>query len=299
MGGEAAYLSLIARRRRPEPDRPRARRRARLVRTQELKRGAAAGRGAPVLHPRLRLRLHAARLDETFRYWPQEVLLEDAVRIVRRFRPQVVVCVFSGTPRDGHGQHQASGIVARRSVSSSRETRRRFRPRRARGSRPGSPPALYQTTRSSSTAKDDDRPADRRRSIRSDGPLVLPDRDGRAAASTARRTWARSRRRGPNEGRVGLDRPGGAGRGTADLFAGVDTRLALARAAPRPRRAGLEAGLARVAAAAREARSRLSTADLSGARCRPSRPSVADLRPRARLRSARARRTGRPRGPRR
>ena len=51
-------------------------------------------------------------LDEAFRYWPREVLLEDAVRIVRRFRPQVVVSVFSGTPRDGHGQHQAAGVTA-------------------------------------------------------------------------------------------------------------------------------------------------------------------------------------------
>ena len=34
------------------------------------------------------------------------------MRIVRRFRPQVVVSVFSGTPRDGHGQHQAAGVTA-------------------------------------------------------------------------------------------------------------------------------------------------------------------------------------------
>ena len=34
------------------------------------------------------------------------------MRIVRRFRPQVVVSVFSGTARDGHGQHQAAGVTA-------------------------------------------------------------------------------------------------------------------------------------------------------------------------------------------
>src|SRR5712691_6343328 len=48
-------------------------------------------------------------LEETLRFWPKQDLLEDAVRIIRKFRPQVVVAVFSGTPRDGHGQHQASG----------------------------------------------------------------------------------------------------------------------------------------------------------------------------------------------
>lgn len=51
-------------------------------------------------------------LDETFQKWPKRVLLEDAVRVIRRFRPQVIVSVFPGTPRAGHGQHQAAGVVA-------------------------------------------------------------------------------------------------------------------------------------------------------------------------------------------
>ncbi len=51
--------------------------------------------------------------DETFRQWPKDTLLADVVATVRRFRPDVIIAVFSGTPRDGHGQHQASGILAR------------------------------------------------------------------------------------------------------------------------------------------------------------------------------------------
>jgi LmbE family N-acetylglucosaminyl deacetylase len=51
-------------------------------------------------------------LDETLRFWPRDSLLADIVRVIRRFRPQVLVSVFSGTPRDGHGQHQESGILA-------------------------------------------------------------------------------------------------------------------------------------------------------------------------------------------
>jgi len=51
-------------------------------------------------------------LDETLRFWPRDSLLADVVRVVRRFRPQVLVSVFSGTPRDGHGQHQESGVLA-------------------------------------------------------------------------------------------------------------------------------------------------------------------------------------------
>ena len=46
-------------------------------------------------------------LDDTWAHWPTDSVLKDVVRIIRRFRPQVVVAVFSGTPRDGHGQHQA------------------------------------------------------------------------------------------------------------------------------------------------------------------------------------------------
>lgn len=51
--------------------------------------------------------------DEAFRHWPRQELLRDVVGVIRVFRPDVVVAVFSGTPRDGHGQHQVSAIVAR------------------------------------------------------------------------------------------------------------------------------------------------------------------------------------------
>lgn len=53
-------------------------------------------------------------LEETARFWPPDTVLSDVLRVVRRFRPQVIVSVFSGTPRDGHGQHQLAGVVARR-----------------------------------------------------------------------------------------------------------------------------------------------------------------------------------------
>jgi len=51
--------------------------------------------------------------DETFRHWPRREILGDAVGIIRLWRPDVVVAVFSGTPRDGHGQHQVSALIAR------------------------------------------------------------------------------------------------------------------------------------------------------------------------------------------
>jgi len=51
--------------------------------------------------------------DEAFRFWPRDSMLEDVLDIIRRFRPQVIVSIFTGTPRDGHGQHQVAGQVAR------------------------------------------------------------------------------------------------------------------------------------------------------------------------------------------
>ena len=56
---------------------------------------------------------YSRELAETSRFWPPDSTLKDVVRIVRRFRPHVIVSVFSGTTRDGHGQHQAAGLAAR------------------------------------------------------------------------------------------------------------------------------------------------------------------------------------------
>ena len=50
--------------------------------------------------------------DEAFAHWPKEEVLRDVVSVIRTYRPQVIISVWAGTPRDGHGQHQASGILA-------------------------------------------------------------------------------------------------------------------------------------------------------------------------------------------
>src|SRR6266567_682074 len=52
--------------------------------------------------------------DETFQKWGgHDVALADIVRVIREFRPDVLVARFSGTENDGHGHHQASAILAR------------------------------------------------------------------------------------------------------------------------------------------------------------------------------------------
>jgi LmbE family N-acetylglucosaminyl deacetylase len=66
--------------------------------------------------------------DETFRQWDREALAGDVVRVIRAYRPHVIVSVFSGTPTDGHGHHQAAGILAREGFESAADTVR-FPPR--------------------------------------------------------------------------------------------------------------------------------------------------------------------------
>jgi LmbE family N-acetylglucosaminyl deacetylase len=49
--------------------------------------------------------------DESMQKWQRDKVLADVVWNIRRFRPDVVIDVFTGTPRDGHGHHQVSAIL--------------------------------------------------------------------------------------------------------------------------------------------------------------------------------------------
>ncbi len=51
--------------------------------------------------------------DETLQKWGHDRILSDVVWVIRRYRPDVILLGFSGTPRDGHGQHQASAILGK------------------------------------------------------------------------------------------------------------------------------------------------------------------------------------------
>lgn len=51
-------------------------------------------------------------LAEARQKWDEKVILCDTVHAIRLFRPLVVVSQFSGTPQDGHGQHQFSGYIS-------------------------------------------------------------------------------------------------------------------------------------------------------------------------------------------
>ena len=63
-------------------------------------------------------------VDETLKHWPRDSILGDVMRVVRAMRPHIIIAVFSGTPRDGHGHHQVSGILAREVFELADDTRR-------------------------------------------------------------------------------------------------------------------------------------------------------------------------------
>jgi LmbE family N-acetylglucosaminyl deacetylase len=63
--------------------------------------------------------------DETLTTkWPREQVLGDVVWTIRRFRPDVVILRFTGTPRDGHGHHQASAILGKEAFSAAADPSR-------------------------------------------------------------------------------------------------------------------------------------------------------------------------------
>ncbi|MEI8280242.1 MAG: PIG-L family deacetylase [Bacteroidota bacterium] len=49
---------------------------------------------------------------ETFKHWNDYLLTNDAVWVMRKFRPDVIISRFPPTSEAGHGQHSASAIIA-------------------------------------------------------------------------------------------------------------------------------------------------------------------------------------------
>lgn len=84
--------------------------------------------------------------EETFTHWPRASLLADIVAVIRRYRPDVVVSVWSGTRRDGHGQHEASGLLSHEAVRAAGDPSR-FPEQIAAGLRPHAPTLYYWSAR--------------------------------------------------------------------------------------------------------------------------------------------------------
>ena len=81
--------------------------------------------------------------DETFQKWQgHDIPLGDMVRVIRTFRPDVLVARFSGTDRDGHGHHQASSILTREAFRAAADPNR-FPEQIKEGLLPWQPKKIY------------------------------------------------------------------------------------------------------------------------------------------------------------
>ena len=145
--------------------------------------------------------------DESFRFWPRDSLLKDVVDVIRRFRPQIIVSVFAGTPADGHGQHQVAGLLARQAFDLLRDST-------------WGPVKLYRSTRGDSGATTLALP------VGTLDPVIGQSYYQLAMASRSRhrsQDMGQLQRPGPSTARLALvaARVGGAG----SLFAGVDTTV--------------------------------------------------------------------------
>src|SRR5580693_2567979 len=81
--------------------------------------------------------------EETFQKWQgHDIALSDIVRVVRTFRPDVLIARFSGTERDGHGHHQASAILTKEAFRAAADPKR-FPDQIAQGLEPWQAKKLY------------------------------------------------------------------------------------------------------------------------------------------------------------
>jgi LmbE family N-acetylglucosaminyl deacetylase len=94
-----------------------------LIRTQEL---LAARRmdGAEQFFSRANDFGFSKGPGETLRIWDREKVLSDVVWVIRKFRPDVIICRFPTTGEGGHGHHTASAILAQEAFTAAADPNR-------------------------------------------------------------------------------------------------------------------------------------------------------------------------------
>ena len=138
MGAQAAYLSLTRGEGGQNLIGPELGPELGIIRTEELL-AARELDGAQQFFTRAYDFGYSKTAEETFRFWPRDSILKDVVDIIRRFKPQIIIAVFSGTPADGHGHHQVSAILARQAFDLLRDSA-------------GGPQKFYRSTRGDPSA---------------------------------------------------------------------------------------------------------------------------------------------------
>ncbi|MFB9841075.1 PIG-L family deacetylase [Mucilaginibacter ginsenosidivorans] len=62
--------------------------------------------------------------QETLDFWNKEKVLGDVVWVIRKFRPDVIICRFPTTGEGGHGNHTASAILAQEAFAAAADPKR-------------------------------------------------------------------------------------------------------------------------------------------------------------------------------
>ena len=254
MGGEAAYMALSRGEGGQNLIGPELGQGLGLIRSRELlaARGVDGGRQ---FFSRAYDFGYTTSLDETLTLWPKDALIEDAVRIIRRFKPQVIVSIFPGVPIQTHGQHQAAGVTAFAAFPLAGDAQA-LPQLTAEGLTPWTPQALYRASWF------DRKSATETLSLNGVDPFAGKSIYQLAMASRAMhrsQDMGTLQELGPHDTAVTWAQ-GGAGQEGKDLFAGIDTRLSsIAATVPdADRRARMAAHLDAAQAAAEAARKALN-----------------------------------------
>ena len=82
-----------------------------LIRTQELLAARSIDKGEQYFSAAYDFGFSKTH-DETFSFWKKEDILREAVYMIRKLQPDVIINRFPPDSRGGHGHHQASAILA-------------------------------------------------------------------------------------------------------------------------------------------------------------------------------------------
>ena len=85
---------------------------------------------------------YSKRLDEALEKWGKDEVLREMVRVIRKNRPFVLISRFQGNPRDGHGNHEAAGLVTREAFKAAGDAAM-FPEQMTAGLRPWQPRKVY------------------------------------------------------------------------------------------------------------------------------------------------------------
>ncbi len=82
-----------------------------VLRTQELMQARAIDGGSQFFSRAVDFG-YSKNPKETFEHWDRDLVLDDVVRVIRTYKPQIIITRFPPDGRGGHGHHTVSAMLA-------------------------------------------------------------------------------------------------------------------------------------------------------------------------------------------